>query len=153
MATALVAAFSAIAFAFGVSTPAGAAVPTTTGTYAWVTADPAHVAALNAAYSMIGTPWRAGGTTPAGFDCSGFTQWSFKQAGITLARDSRSQQNATLTIGKEAARPGDLVFWGNPVYHVGIYGGKNRVWHSPRSGRTVGREWIWTRSVSFGRAF
>lgn len=153
MATALVAAFSAIAFAFGVSTPAGAAVPTTKGTYGWVTADPAHVTALNAAYSMIGTPWRAGGTTPAGFDCSGFTQWSFKQAGITLARDSRSQQAGTLSIGKEALRPGDLVFWGSPVYHVAIYVGEDMVIHSPSAGRTVSvvpMKWMGTPS-SYGR--
>ena len=153
MATALVAAFSAIAFAFGVSTPAGAAVPTTKGTYGWVTADPAHVAALNAAYSMIGTMYMPGGTTPAGFDCSGFTRWSFAQAGISLPRDSRSQQSATLTIGKEAARPGDLVFWGNPVYHVGIYVGDDMIIHSPSSGRGVSVipiKWMGTPS-SYGR--
>lgn len=153
VATALVAALSAIAFAFGVSAPAGAAVPTTTGTYAWSKADPEHVAALNAAYSVIGTPWRAGGTTPAGFDCSGFTKWSFAQAGITLARDSRSQQAATLTIDPEIARPGDLVFWGDPVYHVGIYVGDGMVIHSPSAGRTVSVvpiKWMGTPS-SYGR--
>lgn len=153
MATAIIAAISATCFAFGISAQAAAAVPTTAGTYAWTTADPGHVAALNAAYSMMGTPYRAGGSTPAGFDCSGFTQWSFAQAGISLPRDSRSQQSATLTIGAEAARPGDLVFWGSPVYHVGIYVGGDMVIHSPSSGRSVSVipiKWMGTPS-SYGR--
>ena len=130
-----------------------AAAPTTAGTYEWTIADPSHVEALNAAYSMIGTPYRAGGSTPAGFDCSGFTRWSFAQAGISLPRDSRSQQSATLTIGAEAARPGDLVFWGSPVYHVGIYVGDGMVIHSPSSGRSVSVvpiKWMGTPS-SYGR--
>jgi cell wall-associated NlpC family hydrolase len=150
---AIVAAFSAIALGFGMSGQAAAAVPTTKGTYSWPTADAAHVKALNAAYSMIGTPYLAGGTTPAGFDCSGFTRWSFARAGISLPRDSRSQQSATLKIGAEAARPGDLVFWGSPVYHVGIYVGDDMVIHSPSSGRGVNVipiRWMGTPS-SYGR--
>ena len=153
MATALLAALSAFAFAFGVSAPAGAAVPTKPGTYAWSKADPEHVAALNAAYSMIGTMYLAGGSTPDGFDCSGFTKWSFARAGITLARDSRGQQAASLEIDPEIARPGDLVFWGDPVYHVGIYVGDDMVIHSPSSGRGVSVvpiKWMGTPS-SYGR--
>lgn len=114
-----------------------AAAPTVAGTYEWPLADPTHVAALNAAYSMIGTPYRYGGTTPAGFDCSGFTQWSFAQAGYSLPRDSRSQQAWAFPVASGDLRPGDLVFWGSPVYHVAIYVGDGQIIHSPSSGKTV----------------
>ena len=132
---------------------ASAGVPTASGTYAWTTADPAHVAALNAAYSVIGSPYLAGGNTPAGFDCSGLVQWSFAEAGITLPRDSRGQQAFTSEIGSHALRAGDLVFWGSPVYHAGIYVGDDMVIHSPSPGRTVHVaeiKWMGTPS-SYGR--
>lgn len=128
-------------------------VPTVAGTYQWATADPSHVAALNAAYSMIGTPYRAGGATPAGFDCSGLVNWSFARAGIQLPRTSRSMAASTFAIGAHALRPGDLVFWGSPVYHVAIYVGDNQIIHSPRTGSSVivrPMKWLGTPS-SYGR--
>ena len=102
---------------------------------------------------MIGSPYLAGGNTPDGFDCSGLVQWSFAEAGITLPRDSRGQQVFTFEIGSHALRPGDLVFWGSPVYHVAIYVGDGMVIHSPSPGRTVHvaqMKWMGTPSY-YGR--
>jgi cell wall-associated NlpC family hydrolase len=64
-------------------------------------------------------------------------QWSFRQGGFELPRDSRSQRAATLPIAEWELQPGDLVFYGSPVHHVGIYVGDGLMIHSPRSGDVV----------------
>jgi len=112
---------------------------------------------LRAAASESGTPYRYGGTTPAGFDCSGFTRWAFAQVGRTLPRTSAAQAGAVRRVSAADARPGDLVFFGSggSVYHVGIYAGtdagRRMLWHSPRPGDDVSRDPIWTTSVFYGR--
>lgn len=78
------------------------------------------------ANSLLGTRYRWGGTTTAGFDCSGFTQYVFRQNGISIPRDSRAQYAATTRVSNPV--PGDLVFFGSGgrVTHVGIYAGGGR---------------------------
>jgi cell wall-associated NlpC family hydrolase len=103
---------------------------------------------------QIGAPYRSGGTTPKGFDCSGFTYYVYKQHGIPLTRTAHSQYKKSLIISKRNALPGDLVFFKTRngwVYHVGIYAGNNKVIHSPKPGRKVRTEEIWSTRVSFGR--
>jgi cell wall-associated NlpC family hydrolase len=104
--------------------------------------------------SLRGVPYRYGGSSPRGFDCSGFTSYVYRQAGVGLPRTASAQRRAARWISRSNARPGDLVFFhrGGRVYHVGIYAGGNRVLHSPRPGQRVHVARIWTRSVSFGRA-
>lgn len=108
---------------------------------------------LREAAKLKGTPYRYGGTTPRGFDCSGYTGYVYKKAGHKLPRTSRAQYSATKHITRRAAKPGDLVFFksGGSVYHVGIYAGGNMLWHSSRPGRPVAKAKIWTSSVAFGR--
>lgn len=112
---------------------------------------------LRVAASEAGTPYRYGGTTPAGFDCSGYTRWVYAQLGKALPRTSAAQAGAVKRIAADDARPGDLVFFtsGGSVYHVAIYAGTNEgrrsVWHSPRPGESVGRDALWTDSVFYGR--
>ncbi len=108
---------------------------------------------LREAAKLKGRPYRYGGTTPRGFDCSGYTGYVYKKAGKKLPRTSRAQYSATKHISRAAAKPGDLVFFksGGSVYHVGIYAGGNTLWHSSRPGKPVGKEKIWTSSVAFGR--
>ena len=95
---------------------------------------------LNEAAKYLGTPYVYGGSTPSGFDCSGFTSYVFKQCGITLQRVSRDQyaKNGTY-VKKSDLMPGDLVFFGSggTVNHVGIYVGDGMMIHSPRTGDVV----------------
>lgn len=94
-------------------------------------------AAIAAAMSRLGTPYRWGGTTPAGFDCSGLMLWSWAHAGVSLPRTSGAQRSATQRISFDQLQPGDLVFSGNPVYHVGMYIGGGQMIHSPQTGDVV----------------
>ena len=93
--------------------------------------------AIAAAKSRLGTPYRWGGTTPAGFDCSGLMLWSWGQVGVSLPRTSGAQKAATQRISYDQLQPGDLVFSGNPVYHVGMYIGGGQMIHSPHTGDVV----------------
>ena len=102
--------------------------------------------------SLKGVPYRRGGATPRGFDCSGFTSYVYRKVGVSLPHSATAQMRKAKRISRGSARRGDLVFFrsGSRAYHVGIYAGGNKVLHSPRPGRvkTVG---IWSRNVSFGR--
>ncbi len=109
---------------------------------------------LREAAKLKGTPYRYGGTTTRGFDCSGYTGYVYKKAGKKLPRTSRAQYSATKHISRASAKPGDLVFFksgGGGVYHVGIYAGGNMLWHSSKPGVPVRKAKIWTKSVAFGR--
>ena len=99
----------------------------------------ANVAAvLEAAYSVIGTPYQFGGMSPeTGFDCSGFTAWSWAHAGVTLPHSSAAQYSSLPHVAREDLLPGDLLFFYSPVSHVSIYVGGGRMIHSPHTGSVV----------------
>lgn len=85
----------------------------------------------------LGVPYVWGGTTPNGFDCSGLMQWVFAHNGIQIPRVSQDQQQFAEKIPIEDIRPGDLVFWGSPAYHVGLYIGEGYYIHAPQPGDVV----------------
>ena len=95
---------------------------------------------LETALELQGVPYRRGGSTPAGFDCSGFVTYVLGQHGISLPRSSADMFRATERISMNELEPGDLVFFqgyqAGPS-HVGIYVGDNAFIHAPSSGRTV----------------
>jgi cell wall-associated NlpC family hydrolase len=91
------------------------------------------------------SPYRRQGRTPGGFDCSGFVQFVFQQAGIEIPRTSKGQYKAGEAVDRSELKRGDLVFfvrWGwlkffLPPSHVGIYIGASRFVHAPSPGQTV----------------
>ena len=95
---------------------------------------------LAEAAKYLGIPYVYGGSTPAGFDCSGFVQYVYRNCGINLTRVSRDQyaKNGTY-VSKNELQPGDLVFFGTNgvVGHVGIYVGDGKMIHSPSTGKSI----------------
>ena len=97
---------------------------------------------LQRAFSLLGTPYRWGGSTPEnGFDCSGLVGYVFRTIGIDLPRVSRAMAHeGTPVSDRGALAEGDLVFFGRHggrVDHVGIYIGEGKFVHAPRTGRDV----------------
>ena len=90
---------------------------------------------LGIAASLAGIYYVYGGTTTAGFDCSGYTQYVFAKAGISLPRTAEAQRQATTPVTNP--QPGDLVFFGNPAHHVGIYAGNGTMWDSQQTGTAI----------------
>ncbi|KAF4410473.1 MULTISPECIES: C40 family peptidase [Streptomyces] len=116
-------------------------------------AAPHAAKALNIAAAKKGSPYRFGAAGPHRFDCSGLTMYSFKRAGKKLPRTAAAQYNSARRVPASARARGDLVFFhsGGRVYHVGIYAGHGKIWHSPKTGAVVRLEKIWTNSVRYGR--
>jgi cell wall-associated NlpC family hydrolase len=99
---------------------------------------------MQTAYSLIGRPYHYGAGGPGSFDCSGFTSFVWRAAGVSLPHSSRAQYAATRRVGRDQLQPGDLVFFGHPIHHVGIYvGGGNMVdastYGHPVAVRSMGR--------------
>lgn len=93
---------------------------------------------LELARKYLGVPYRFGGQSPEGFDCSGLTGYVYNKAGHKLPRDAGDQFRAMKPV--KVPRVGDLVFFkidGKKVSHVGIYAGNLRFLHAPSTGKTV----------------
>lgn len=93
--------------------------------------------AVDAALSRVGKPYQWGGAGPDSFDCSGLMMWSWGQAGVSLPHNSGAQYAATARVDSSDWQPGDLLFFGSPIHHVGLYIGGGRMVEAPYSGNTV----------------
>jgi len=97
-------------------------------------------AAAALAAKMVGKPYKYGGSSPSGFDCSGLVSYSFKQAGVALPHNTAQQRTTSRLIKVAELRRGDLLFFdqeGKKHGHVGIYLGEGRFVHAPSSGKSV----------------
>jgi peptidoglycan DL-endopeptidase CwlO len=104
---------------------------------------------VNIARTLLGIPYVYGGSSPSGFDCSGFTQYVFRKAGISIPRTASAQQDAATRVSDP--KPGDLVFFGSPAWHVGIYTGHGMMIDSPRSGKSTSERAIFSGVSGYGR--
>lgn len=92
---------------------------------------------LEAAYSQLGVPYVWGGTSPgSGLDCSGLTQYAYRQAGIEIPRVTYDQINVGRKVSLNDLQPGDLLFPAD-TSHVSIYLGDGNVIHAPQTGDVV----------------
>lgn len=104
-----------------------------------------HPEVVAIALKYLGVPYRYGGASPSGFDCSGLCMYVYRQIGINLPRTSRSQYSVGQHISParlDLLKPGDLVFFGrngdpSRVHHVGIYVGDGNYVHAPQTGDVV----------------
>jgi len=94
--------------------------------------------AVSAAYSQLGVPYVAFEASPSrGFDCSGLTSWAWAQAGVYMPHQSGQQYRSFPHVSRDQAEPGDLVFFYNPIHHVGMYVGGGMMIDAPHTGAVV----------------
>ena len=96
--------------------------------------------AAGQALAMVGKPYRYGGNTPKGFDCSGLVQYSYGRAGIALPHGTKNLRQMSRPISRNNLQRGDLVFFdqdGKKSSHVALYLGAGRFVHSPSRGKKV----------------
>ncbi|MBN2176402.1 MAG: C40 family peptidase [Demequinaceae bacterium] len=105
-------------------------------------------AILQEAAKYVGVPYLYGGTTPAGFDCTGFVQYVYAKFGVSLPRASSSYWVIGTRIAPKDAQPGDLIVSSG---HVAIYAGGNLQIDAPREGKTIQFRAIWQTSYVFIR--
>jgi len=115
---------------------------------------PPEEALIATALGFRGTPYRNGGSDPAGFDCSGFTQWVFAQYGVALPRQVEEQFKIGQNVAIDDLQPGDLGFFhteSRGASHVGIFVADEQFIHAPSSKGVVRVEYISTNY--WGRRF
>ena len=89
------------------------------------------------AVKFLGYPYVYGGSSPSGFDCSGFTSYVYKHFGVSLSRTAAGQYSNGTAVSRANLQVGDLVMFGSPINHVGIYAGGGRIVHAANPSRGV----------------
>ena len=121
------------------STTATTATNTTTATTPVATTSSGKGSSVVAAANQyIGSRYVYGGTTPSGFDCSGFTSYVYRKFGVNLNRTAAGQYSNGVAVSRSQLQPGDLVMFGKSgINHVGIYAGGGKIVHAANSSRGV----------------
>jgi len=108
--------------------------------------------AVAEARNQLGKPYVYGSGGPDSFDCSGLTSHAWRAAGKTLPHSSRAQMEVTVRVPVGELQPGDLIFYGTPVHHVGIYAGGGQMVEASETGTPVRMASIYRRDlVGVGR--
>jgi cell wall-associated NlpC family hydrolase len=116
---------------------------------------------VDIAEKLKGKPYRYGGVTPRGFDCSGFVHYAYLKAGLSIPRTTRDQYQASQRLPIEKARPGDLLFFrinSRKLSHVGLYAGNGRFIHASTAKKRVAdaslQDPYWrNRLIGIGRVY
>jgi len=103
--------------------------------------------AVRIAASELGVPYRYGGSSPSGFDCSGLVAYVYAKLGISLPHNAAAQYSYGRSVDRSHLKPGDLVFF-HGLGHVGLYIGHGRIIHAPQSGERVSIQSLASRSGS-----
>ena len=93
--------------------------------------------AVRFAYNQLGKPYVYGAAGPNSYDCSGLTMAAWGAAGVSLSHNAAAQQSSTHSVSSADMQPGDLVFFGYPAYHVGLYIGNGNMIAAPHTGDVV----------------
>ena len=108
--------------------------------------------AVDVAQQFLGVPYLWGGESPAGFDCSGLVQYVYGQLGVDLPRTAAEQARAGQPVaGLADARPGDLLAFGDPVDHIGIYAGNGLMVVAPKTGDVVKVQAVYDQPTAIRR--
>jgi cell wall-associated NlpC family hydrolase len=94
-------------------------------------------AAVRYAYAQLGKRYRYGAAGAITFDCSGLTMRAWAAAGVSLSHNAAAQYGSTHHVARSALQPGDLVYFGRPIHHVGIYVGGGRFIEAPYTGALI----------------
>lgn len=89
------------------------------------------------ASNFLGRSYQWGGNGPSTFDCSGFVKYVYAHFGVSLPRVASDQQNVGTSVSRGQLEPGDLVFFGYPAHHVGMYVGNDCYIHAPKTGDVI----------------
>lgn len=124
-----------------VPTPVPTAAPVQTPKPQTAASNPKAQSIISMAESFLGTPYLWGGTTPAGFDCSGFVQYVYNHNGYNITRTTYTQwDNDGVFVSRDELQPGDLIYFGteaNSPSHVGMYVGNGEMIHAPHTGDVI----------------
>ena len=93
--------------------------------------------AIRFAYAQLGKPYRWGAAGPGAYDCSGLTMTAWHASGVSLPHSAQAQFASRPHVATGALRPGDLVFFGSPIHHVGLYIGGGNMIAAPHTGDVV----------------
>jgi cell wall-associated NlpC family hydrolase len=104
--------------------------------------------AVDTALAQLGKPYRYAAVGPGSFDCSGLTMYAWAAAGVRLPHSSAAQYAGLPHVAQDQLAPGDLLFYGSPIHHVGMYIGNGQYVHAPQTGDVVKVSTIFRRDYA-----